>query len=106
MAVPNQKQIIINKLPYNTENTYSINYHVALQNAMCNLNNSSYKMWSYLASNQNGYTFYLSKVDCAKWGIKTDAYHSAVKDLIKKGYLIKVQNKKNLYKFYEVPPVT
>lgn len=106
MAVPNQKQIIINKLAYNPENTYSINYHIALQNAMINLKNSSLRMWLYLSSNQNGYAFYLSKVDCAKWGIKTDAYHSAVKDLIKRGYLVEIQDKKNLYNFYEIPPVT
>lgn len=61
-------------------------------------------MWTYLSSNQNGYTFYLSKADCVKWGIKTDAYHSAVKDLIKQGYLIEKQDKKNQYEFYEMPP--
>ena len=61
-------------------------------------------MWAYLSSNQNGYTFWLSKMDCAKWGIKTDAYHSAVNDLIKQGYLIEKPDIKNQYEFYEVPP--
>ena len=28
------------------------------------------------------YEFDLSKVDCSSWGIKSDSYHSAVKDLI------------------------
>lgn len=103
MSFANQKQIVIHKLPCDSSHTYSLFNLYSLQFAMMNLKNSSFKLWAYLASNQNGYKFYLSAAECANWGIKVDAYHSAVRDLIAKGFLVKNQSKKAEYAFFEIP---
>lgn len=97
---PNQKTIIVEKendgLFINVSNT-------ALQKAMCNLKNYSFKLWLYIAKNQDQYTFGLSKMDCEKWGINKSSYHGAIQDLIDKGYLKKSRKKENTYYFSELP---
>jgi hypothetical protein len=73
----------------------------ALQAAMQTLNGSGLKLWLYLDKNQDGYRFELSRVDCAKWGIKKDSYYSAVDELINKGFLVQDHYGSNMYWFYE-----
>lgn len=100
--VANQKRVIINKEKCDMLNHYAVVNINALQQAMCNLKKAgTFKLWMYLAKNQNGYSFDLSCVDCGKWGIKPDTYHAAVKELIEKKYLIEIKNKN--YDFYEIP---
>lgn len=103
MSYRNQKRIKISKAKADAVHTYTIINVWAMQTAMKLLTKgSSFKLWSYFASNQNGYTFDLSREDCAQnWGIKPDSYYSAVEDLIEKKYL--VQSKSNQYTFYEIP---
>lgn len=61
MSYPNQKKIRINKAKADATHTYAIINIWAMQTAMKLLTKgSSFKLWSYLASNQNGYTFDLS----------------------------------------------
>lgn len=88
MMFANQKRITVQKEVCDNQNLYTVINIDSLREAMINLNRgSSLKLWIYLAKNQNGYQFDLSAVDCAEWGMKVDSYHSAVKDLKKKGYL-------------------
>ena len=83
-------------------NHYSKINIVALHNAMTILTKvGSVKLWLYLAKNQNRYTFDLNCADCQKWGLKPDSYHTAVKDLIEKGFLVKQSG--NQYVFNEMP---
>lgn len=102
MSFPNQKRIIIDKEPCdNRRNLYAQINLAAMQKAMSELPSSGeIKLWMYFAKNQNKHIFDLSLVDCKKYGIKSDAYHAAVKKLISKGYL---QHKSgNTYYFKEI----
>lgn len=102
-SYPNQKRIVVHKLPCDSTHKYGLFNKLALQFAMQNLKNSSFKLWAYLASNQNGYSFLLSAAECSAWGIKSDAYHNAVKDLISKSFLVKSDEYSTQYSFYEIP---
>ncbi len=104
MTYPNQKTVIINKEPCNSEdeeNYYTRINLKALQKAMSELRTmGEIKLWLYLTQNKDGLTLGLSAATCEKYGIKIDAYHTAVKNLIKKGYL---QHKSgNTYIFKEI----
>lgn len=102
MGYPNQKNITVIKCPCDTENKYAKINLSALHSAMQNLTKiGAIKLWLYFAKNQNGYTFDLSCVDCNDWGIKSDSYHSAVKELIEKRYLVNTAT--NHYTFHELP---
>ncbi|MGN0106709.1 MAG: hypothetical protein ACI4A5_03295 [Hominilimicola sp.] len=100
MSVPNQKKIKINKEICDSTNLYATINLDALNAAMKDLTKiGTFKLWMYLSKNQDGYEFDLSCVDCGTWGIKKDAYHNAVNELIDKGYLIK--DNQNRYIFRE-----
>lgn len=100
--VANQKRITINKEICNASNPYLLVNLEALQQAMFNLKKvGTFKLWMYLASNQNGFSLELSGANCKKWGIRPDSYHVAVRELVDLGYL--VEQKNNHYIFYEVP---
>lgn len=75
-----------------------MNVH-ALACAVKALNGEAFKLWCYLNKNQNGYIFNLSKQDALSFGLGSESsYNRAVKALIDKGYLIKVND---LYMFNE-----
>ena len=98
----NQKSIQISKELCSSKNNYAKINLDALQNAMVTLSKmGSIKLWLYLSKNQDGYRFNLSCSECAKYGLKPDAYHSAVKDLQEKGFLQKLSD--NFYVFKEYP---
>ena len=61
------------------------------------LNGSGLKLWLYLNKNQDNYRTELSRVDCAKWGIKKDSYYSAFDELIKKGFLVQDHYGSNVF---------
>lgn len=103
----NQKVITIQKEVCNNQN--KDNYYAkinlnALQKAMIDLDTeASIKMWLYFAKNQNGYQMALSSIDAIMWGIGSKgSYDRAIKMLIEKGYLVKQEDKKDYYNFYEV----
>ncbi|WP_418841586.1 hypothetical protein [Ruminococcus sp.] len=101
MSYPNQKTISIDKMPCDKNNKYAVINQYAMQKAMCQLKTmGSMKLWLYLAKNKPDYKFDLSCAECGKWGLKPDAFHTAVKELINKGYLLK--NKANEYTFIEI----
>lgn len=102
MSVANQKIIkLAERTKRDAEHLYSMNNLDALQAAMQVLNGSGLKLWLYLNKNQDGYRFELSRVDCAKWGIKKDSYYSAVDELINKGFLVQDHYGSNMYWFHE-----
>ena len=102
MSVPNQKTVqLATRTKRDAENLYSMNNLDALQTAMQVLNGSGLKLWLYMNKNQDGYKFELSRVDCAKWGIKKDSYYSAVEELINKGFLVQDHYGSNVYWFHE-----
>ena len=102
MSFPNQKRIQINKIKCDGSHPYAIINQWAMQSAMRNLHGSGFKLWCYLAKNQPGYCFDLSKEDCKiNWGMSKDSYYAAVNELKEKRYLI--ETIKNHFDFYEIP---
>ena len=102
MSVPNQKTIkLARRTPRDSEHLYAMTNIDALQAAMQALNGSGLKLWLYLNKNQDGYRFELSRVECAKWGIKKDSYYSAVQELIDKGFLVQDHIGSSLFWFHE-----
>lgn len=100
MSFPNQKIVTIQKEKCDAQNLYAKINIQAMQKAMCELKKmSSVKLWLYFAKNRPYHTFELSRTECEKWGLKTDAYHDAVNDLIAKGYLQNIRG--NEYFFNE-----
>lgn len=107
MAVPNQKIIEVNKQLSDKNHYYSIHNLNALDYAAINLQSTvGFKLYIYIAKNQDKYKFDLSNVLFCKWtGCGRTAYNSAVRELIDKGYLVEDNNKKNHFKFYEYPRI-
>ena len=102
---PNQKTITVKKEPTDNQNYYTMINLNALELAAIDLKAGAFKLWVYLAKNQNNYTFALSNKAVAEYfGIKKDQYDSAVKELIEKGYLI--ETTKNKYNFLELAEKT
>ncbi len=102
MSVPNQKIVQLARRTARDKNhLYAMMNLDALQAAMQTLNGSGLKLWLYLNKNQDNYRMELSRVDCAKWGIKKDSYYSAVDELIKKGFLVQDHSGSNLFWFHE-----
>lgn len=100
MSFPNQKSIVICKEDCNENFIYAKINIRAMQKAMQELKAGSFKLWIYFAKNQENYKFDLSAAECEKdWGIKPDSFHSAVNDLIDKGYLRNISG--NTYAFVE-----
>lgn len=104
-TVPNQRIININKSPTDKQHYYTTNNLSALDKASGDLiEKGSFKLYIYLAKNQNDYTFALSSSDFMKWSsLSKSAYTTAFNELVSKGYLVQQENKKNLYKFYDIP---
>ena len=102
---PNQKTITVEKEKCDKENIYTMINLSALESAAADLKAGAFKLWIYIAKNQNGFTFGLSNKAVAEYfGIKKDQYDNAVKELIEKGYLIKI--KSNEYVFKELAEKT
>lgn len=103
MTFPNQKTVTIKKEPCdNVRNLYTRINLVALHKAMSELKTmGEMKLWLYFAKNKDEYTFGLSPADCETYGLKRDAYHTAVDNLIKRGYLQRQGKAGNKYFFIE-----
>lgn len=94
---PNQKLVSVSKEETGTHTILSLK---GIQRASRDLSGESFKLWLYLAKNQDGHTLALSMVDALSWGIGSESsYHRAVKQLIEKGYL---QKNNSGYIFYEI----
>lgn len=101
-TVENQKIIIVIKENCDKNHPYSIINMSAQEDAWLKLDGNAYKVWSYIASNQNEYQFGLSKKDiCAKQNISTSTYYRAISKLKEKGFLIPKNKDSNIYYFFE-----
>lgn len=104
--VPNQRRIYVNKEAANSqsiENYYATVNLLALENASTRLQTKAgFKLWTYIAKNQNKYSFALSKMDFCQWsGCARNAYNSGFAELVEQGFL--VEETKNNFIFHEYP---
>lgn len=106
-TVPNQRIITIHKEKGTRANLYTMNVLDNLNEAMQTLENkASFKLYMYLAQNQNDYEMALSSKDFFNTsGCGNTAYISAFEELVEKGYLIKDDLRKNRYDFYDKPQI-
>lgn len=101
---PNQRKISIHKGSCDNGELYTKIGIQSMNHAMKDLNGNAYKMWCYLAQNQNKYSFWLSPVDvCNVTKMSESTYHRAFKELVDKLYLSRNTEKRNQYDFYENP---
>ena len=102
-TVANQKTITTKGAPHDKDNIYAKVGIEAAGVAMELLKPNTFKVWFYLAKNQNNYTFALSAVDCCKYcNMSKPTYLSCIQELIEKGYLVNTSG--NHYDFYESLP--
>ena len=101
-TVPNQRVISVNKAVCDKENKYTTNNLDAVDEAAFNLQSKGgFKLYMYMAKNQNKYTFALSSKDFMLWsGLGKQAYNTAFADLVTQGYLVQ-GSQKNLFLFYD-----
>ena len=105
-TVENQKIVRIGKRIKRSKESYEHYYATmnlnALQEVMsCGLTESALKLWLYFNKNQDDYEMALSQKDCAEWGISKTSYYNAVKELIRRGYLVPLNAKETIFEFRE-----
>lgn len=101
---PNQRMVVTQKTQSDKEHTYAIVNLKALFTAARELTDKAFKLYSRLNMHSNEYAYALSPVEIQKTtGMSEDRYRRAVKELIKKGYLVQSAGQKNLFTFYEYP---
>ena len=102
-TVPHQRIIDINKAPTDKQHLYTANNLAAIDEAAASLQSiGGFKLYIYLAKNQNKYTFALSSADFMEWsGLGKQAYSTAFDDLVNQGYLIQDKKQKNRYSFFD-----
>jgi hypothetical protein len=101
--VPNQREITVRKQPTNKENLYTVNNLSALDEAVRRLQSKGgFKLYMYLAKNQDKYNFNLSSRDFLNWsGLGYAAYDTAFEELVNNGYLILKDGTKSVYTFFD-----
>ncbi len=100
-SVPNQRKINVYKTATDKTHKYTTNNLEALAEASKNLNTlGGFKLYMYLAKNQDNYHFALSSADFCEWsGLGLRAYNTAFKELENNGYLIAQNESKTIYNF-------
>ena len=88
--VPNQREITVAKEPTDKKHLYTANNLAALDEAAKRLQSKGgFKLYMYLAKNQDKYSFNLSSTDFMLWsGLGYTAYATAFSELADEGYLI------------------
>lgn len=101
---PNQKRITVNSDKKDKNNLYAILNIDSMNTAMCLLKPNTFKLWCYMAKNQNNYTFDLGYADAGKFcNLSKPTYLKSVQELIDVGYLVETGNSN--YDFYERLPL-
>lgn len=102
-TVPHQRTIQINKAPTDKAHLYTANNLAAIDEAASRLQTfGGFKLYIYLAKNQNKYTFALSSKAFFDWcGLGIQAYRTAFNELVSQGYLVPDEKQKDLYAFYD-----
>lgn len=102
---PNQHAIQIKKT--DPDKTFIMLNSNTLQNAAINLSAAAFKLWVYFAQNKNDFIFALSPQAIQNtFGMKEKQYRNALKELIKKHYIVQENIQKyNItgYIFYDNP---
>lgn len=102
-TVPNQKTVTTKGAAHDKDNIYAIYNIAAMSEAMTLLKPNTFKLWCYMAKNQNNYTFALSCADACKFcDMSKPTYLSSVQELIDTGYLVNTTG--NSYDFFEKLP--
>lgn len=101
-TVPNQRVLTIDKQPTDKQHFYTANNLKALDQAAGRLQSKGgFKLYMYLAKNQDKYHFALFSSDFCAWsGLGIKAYNSAFDELVTEGYLI--EKGKNNYIFHDL----
>ena len=95
---PNQRVITIKENATTENNAIILDYETTMK-VMRDLKPTTFLVWIYLNSNENGSEFALSRADVLnKTGISISSYARAVAELKEKGYLVKKED--NCYDFY------
>lgn len=107
-TVPNQRTITVNKEKTDKQHKYTVNNLTALDEAAGRLQTKGgFKLYMYLAKNQDKYNFALSSSTFCQWsGLGITAYNSAFQELVQEGYLVSAnsENKKETrFIFYDKP---
>ncbi|QOS66729.1 hypothetical protein GS424_009130 [Eggerthella guodeyinii] len=91
---PNQKIVEVVKTECKDKLFAIYNMEVLLMAAQ-NLDAGAFKLWCYLAMNQNGYKFALSSQDAReRFGIKKSQYDTAIAKLKRQRYLVNTDEEK------------
>lgn len=101
--VPNQREITVAKEPTDKKHLYTANNLAALDEAAKRLQSKGgFKLYMYLAKNQDKYNFNLSSTDFLLWsGLGYTAYTTAFSELAEEGYLIQKEGTETVYTFYD-----
>ena len=102
-TVPNQRVITVNKEPTDKQHLYTVNNLAAVDEAARYLKSKAgFKLYYYIAKNQNNRQFALSSKDFCYWGgVGIAAYNTAFAELLEEGYLVPKENCKNIFIFYD-----
>lgn len=102
-TVPNQRCLTIHKEPTDKQHLFTANNLAALDEAARRLQSKGgFKLYMYLAKNQNKYHFALSSNDFCCWsGLGIAAYRTAFEELENQGYLIRKEDSQTNYIFYD-----
>lgn len=102
-TVPNQRTITVSKSPTDRNNLYTTNNLAAIDEAALRLQSKGgFKLYMYLAKNQDKYYFALSSAAFCAWsGLGIKAYNTAFEELKQEGYLIAKNDSTKNYIFYD-----
>lgn len=101
MGLNNQKVIRFNYNSKMIQGDYEIVFYAAKQ-----LSAEAFKLWMYLYKEgmRLGYYYLRRKKIQEDFGIKKTQYNSAIKEIIKQGYLVEYPEM-NLWEFYVMPVI-
>ena len=101
--VPNQREITVAKEPTDKKHLYTANNLAALDEAARRLQSKGgFKLYMYLAKNQDKYNFNLSSTDFMIWiGLGYTAYTTAFAELEEEGYLMLKEGTETIYTFFD-----
>ena len=102
-TVPNQRVITVNKEPADKKHLYTINNLAAVDEAARYLKSKGgFKLYYYIAKNQNNRRFALSSKQFCDWsGVGIAAYNTAFAELVEEGYLVPKEESKTVFIFFE-----
>ena len=101
--VPNQREVTVHKELTDKQHKYTANNLAALDQAAARLQSKGgFKLYMYLAKNQDKYNFNLSSSDFMQWsGLGYTAYSTAFEELRAEGYLIQKEGTETIFVFYD-----